>query len=272
MKNHLLNHQAIPPDGTFTTSPQTESTTQAKRPKMTIVLVHSAWLGKWQWNAVVPYLEKEGHRVITPDLPGHGEDQTNPGSITMEDYIKQLIEIIDQENKPVLLVGHSFNGITISQTAELRPDKIHGLVYIAAFLLPKGGSFFKATQGVKDSEAVANFYLSEDQSAAFVKEAALHSAFAHDIPKEIFNEAKPLMVPEPAEPLTFALDTSKENFGRLPKYYIECTQDRAIPIAVQRAMYKDKVDKVYSLESSHTPNFSQPQALAEILIDIAQLW
>ena len=75
MKTHLLNHQAIPPDGTFTTSPQKESAAQANRPKMTIVLVHSAWLGKWQWNAIVPHLEKEGHRVITPDLPGHGEDQ-----------------------------------------------------------------------------------------------------------------------------------------------------------------------------------------------------
>ena len=100
MKTHLLNHQAIPPDGTFTTSPQKESAAQANRPKMTIVLVHSAWLGKWQCNAVVPHLEKEGHRVITPDLPGHGEDQTSPGSITMEDYIKHLVEIIDQESKP----------------------------------------------------------------------------------------------------------------------------------------------------------------------------
>lgn len=77
--------------------------------------MHAAWLGKWQWNAVVPYLEKEGFRVQAPDLPGHGEDTTPPGIITMEDYVNQLVEILDGEKQPVLLVGHSFNGITISQ-------------------------------------------------------------------------------------------------------------------------------------------------------------
>ena len=66
----------------------------------------------------------------------------------------------------------------------------------------------------------------------------------------------------------YELQITDENFGKIPKYYVECTEDRAIPIEVQRAMYKGKIEKVYTLNSSHTPNFSQPENLANILLEI----
>ena len=119
--------------------------------KETYVLVHSAWLGAWQWENVAKTLKENGHTVLTPDLPGHGSDKTSPANITMDDYVKTLTEIIDKEDGPVILVGHSFNGITVSRVAELRPNKVSKLIYITAFLLPNGGSFFGAVQGVKGS-------------------------------------------------------------------------------------------------------------------------
>jgi pimeloyl-ACP methyl ester carboxylesterase len=156
----------------------------------------------------------------------------------------------------------------VSRVAELRPKKVKALVYLTAFLLPNGGSFFKAVQGVENSTAVDNFYLSEDQTYALVKEDEIQHAFAHDIPQEAFEAAKPNMVPEPAAPLQYELQITEENYGSIPKFYIECTEDRAIPIAVQRAMYQDNVTKSYSIKSSHTPNFSQPEKVASILLDI----
>ena len=236
--------------------------------KETYVLVHSAWLGGWQWENVAKTLIENGHTVLTPDLPGHGRDKTSPANITMDDYVKTLTEIIDKEDGPVILVGHSFNGITVSRVAELRPNKVSKLIYITAFLLPNGGSFFGAVQGVKGSTAVDNFQLSEDKTYAFVIDDEVQNAFAHDIPKEAFDAAKPYIVPEPAAPLMYELQITDENFGKIPKYYVECTEDRAIPIEVQRAMYKGKIEKVYTLNSSHTPNFSQPENLANILLEI----
>lgn len=234
----------------------------------TYVLVHSAWLGGWQWENVAKPLREKGHLVITPDLPGHGQDKTAPDDITMADYIKTIVNILDLQEKPVILVGHSFNGITISQVAELRPKKVKKLVYLTAFLLPNGGSFFDAVQGVESSTAAENFYLSDDKTYALIKEEEIQNAFAHDIPKEVFDQAKPYIVPEPAAPLGYKLEITDENFGSVPKYYIECTEDRAIPIAVQRAMYEGNVVKSYSLVSSHTPNFSQPDKVAEILLNL----
>ena len=243
----------------------------AKNTQQTFVLVHSAWLGAWQWEQTAKTLTEKGHTVITPNLPGHGSDKTSPAEITMDNYIKTITDILDKQKDPVILVGHSFNGITVSRVAELRPKKVSKLVYLTAFLLPNGGSFFKAVQGVEGSKAVENFYLSEDQTYALVKEAEIQNAFAHDIPTEAFAAAKPYIVPEPAAPLSYELEITDANFGSVPKYYIECTEDRAIPIEVQRAMYKDQVAKSFSLASSHTPNFSQPQKLAEILLKIQKL-
>jgi len=96
--------------------------------KETIVLVHSAWLGAWQWEGVSNALTTAGYNVITPDLPGHGSDTTKPADITMDNYVMTLTDILDAQDEPVILVGHSFNGITVSRAAELRPNKVKGLV------------------------------------------------------------------------------------------------------------------------------------------------
>ena len=235
------------------------------------LLVHSAWLGGWQWEQVAKPLLEAGHYVFTPDLPGHGTDATPSSEISMERYVKTITDLLDTQKESVILVGHSFNGITISRVAELHPEKIEKLVYLTAFLLTEGGSFFKAVSGVEGSKAVENFYLTENEEYALVKEAEMHNAFAHDIPLEAFEAAKPSIVPEPVAPLGYELEITDKNFGMLPKYYIECTEDRAIPIAVQRSMYQGKVEKVFSLNTSHTPNFSQPGELAKILLEIAGL-
>ncbi len=235
----------------------------------TFVLVHSAWLGSWQWSAVKKEIENAGHRVIAPDLPGHGNSTIPAGDITMEDYVQTLTQILDSQTEEVVLVGHSFNGITVSRVAELRPYKVKSIVYLTAFLLPQGGSFFKAVKGVEGSLAVENFYLSEDQTQALVKEDKIHEAFAHDTPLETFNQVASKIVPEPAAPLSYELEVSEERWGKIPKYYIECTEDRAISISVQRSMYEGRVVKSFSLKSSHTPNFSMPDQLAKILLEIA---
>ncbi len=236
--------------------------------KKTFVLVHSAWLGAWQWKDLKNLLEAAGHKVFTPDLPGHGDNQAFYENITMEDYTREVIKLLDKQVTPVVLLGHSFNGITVSRVAELRPKKIACLVYLTAFLLPRGASFFSAVENVEGSTAVDNFYLSDDKKFALVNAERMHEAFAHDLPVDVFEKAKEFIVPEPAGPLEYELETTSENWGNIPKYYIECTQDRAIPVAIQRAMHHGVVKKSFSLESSHTPNFSQPQALAEILLNL----
>lgn len=98
-------------------------TEASSKKSKTCVLVHSAQLGAWEWQQVAKSLEAAGHTVITPDLAGHGSDKTPESEITIETYVNQLIAILDSLQEKAVLVGHSFNGITISRVAELCPKK-----------------------------------------------------------------------------------------------------------------------------------------------------
>ena len=82
--------------------------------KVPVILVHSAWLGGWQWEATMTHLNQDQLNPIAVDLPGHGQDSTPPNEITMDNYVDHLLDIIDHQSEKVVLVGHSFNGITIS--------------------------------------------------------------------------------------------------------------------------------------------------------------
>ncbi|MBA2524409.1 MAG: hypothetical protein H0V18_01305 [Pyrinomonadaceae bacterium] len=99
----------------------------------------------------------------------------------------------------------------------------------------------------------------------------MREAFAHDVPAEAFARVRPLIVPEPTTPLRETISVSEEKWGQIPRYYVECTADNAIPSDVQRAMYTAiPVKQVFSLKTSHAPNFSAPKELAGYLQIVAE--
>ena len=104
----------------------------------TFVLVHGAWHGAWCWDKLVPELEQLGHRAVTLDLPGAGDDTTPIPDISLASYVQRVVDTLDAQDKNVVLVGHSAGGVPITAAAETRPEKIRTLVYLTAFL-PKSG-------------------------------------------------------------------------------------------------------------------------------------
>jgi pimeloyl-ACP methyl ester carboxylesterase len=236
----------------------------------TFVLVHSAWLGGWAWERVARPLEAHGHRVFAPDLPGHGQDRTPAAAVTMKAYVRAVTDILDGLAGPAILVGHSLGGIVISQAAEERPESVSALVYLCAFLLPSGASFITATSGVKGSMVLDNLVMAKDGASVTIAESVLHEAFAHDVPAGEFAKAQPLAVAEPTAPLKTPLVVTDQRWGRIPRYYVECLQDHAIPPSVQKAMYSAiPVQRVFSMDASHAPNFSAPEQLASHLMEVA---
>jgi pimeloyl-ACP methyl ester carboxylesterase len=100
------------------------------------VLVHGQWHGSWCWNKVVPLLTAQGHRVTAIDLPGRGGDPKELAKLTPADYVSAVTRVLDASPEPVVLVGHSLGGGTVSLAGEARPEKIKRLVYLTAFLVP----------------------------------------------------------------------------------------------------------------------------------------
>ena len=104
----------------------------------TFILIHGSWHSSWNWHRVIPILENQGHKAIAMDLPGMGRDKTPINEVKMQSTVEKICRLIDSVDGNVILVGHSKNGIMISQAAEYRPDKIEKLVYLAAYLIPNG--------------------------------------------------------------------------------------------------------------------------------------
>lgn len=111
--------------------------------RATIVIVHGAWVGSWRWRNVADLLRDRGHYVFTPTLTGLGEREhlTSP-AVNLSLHAKDIANLIKYEDlKDVLLVGHSYGGMPVTQATELVPDGIiQSLLYLDAFCPDDGQS------------------------------------------------------------------------------------------------------------------------------------
>ena len=236
----------------------------------TFILVHGSWHSSWNWHRLAPLLEKMGHKAIAIDLPGMGRDKTPIKDVKMKDTIAKICSLIDSIEGKVILVGHSKNGIMISQAAEYRPQKIDTLVYLAAYLIPNGKT--QREYSLQDTMGILKPYVTmfDDLNAHTLQPEIYKEGLYADCDDYITELAKLLLSHEPVESSITALQLTPENYGTVPRVYIECTEDKAVTPFIQKLMYTETpCEKVYSMPTSHSPFFSRPQELADILCEIA---
>jgi pimeloyl-ACP methyl ester carboxylesterase len=232
----------------------------------TFVLVHGSWHGAWCWYKLVPRLEKLGHTVIAPDLPSLGRDRTPVNRVSLATWRRHVCEVVDGVPGQVVLVGHSRGGIVISEVAEHRPERIQTLVYLCAFLLGDGQCLADVAASDASSLVAPNVVMSEDKASSVVRNEVLRDAFYGECSDDDVALARLCLQPEATIPLTTPLKLSPEKFGRVPRTYIECLRDRAIPIGLQRRMQANwPCERVLALDTDHSPFFSRPDELAGLL-------
>lgn len=230
------------------------------------ILVHGAWHGAWCWAKVVPLLERAGHSVDVFDLPGLGEDPTPPQSTGLSAYAERVVTALDAASEPAILVGHSMGGMAISQAAESRPEKVRTLVYVAAFLPKDGQSLLDLAAGDPDAHVLDNGIVDESGALLSIRPEKRGDIFYGDCSDEVAREAAARLVPQFMGALSAPVRLTSERHGSLRRVYIECTMDRAIGVARQRQMVAaSPCAEVRSMEASHSPFLSQPQALAALL-------
>lgn len=236
----------------------------------TFILIHGSWHSAWNWHKVVPLLEKAGHKAVAIDLPGMGRDKTFIGEVKMKTTVEKICALIDSIESKVILVGHSKNGIMISQAAEYRPHKIEKLIYLAAYLIPNRKT--QREYSLQDTGGVLKPYVTPypELNAHTLQPAIYKEGLYHDCDNDITELAKVLLSHEPIESGITPLQLTEENFGSVPRYYIECTEDRAVTPFIQQKMYEETpCKKVYRMATSHSPFFSQPEKLTGIFCEIA---
>ena len=232
-------------------------------------MIHGAWHGGWCWDQVRRHLEDAGHRVVAPDLPGHGDDRTPTASVTLDAYAERVCEVLDAQAEPVILVGHSMGGVVITAAAERCPEKIRALVYLCAFI-PGNGDTLMSITGL-DATSVLNSHLviAEELGYATVRDEGIVPSFYARCSDADVALAKSRLVPQALAPLAVPITVTPERAGRLPRYYVECTEDGAIPIALQRKMIETHpCRRVFTLETDHSPFFSAVDELVDYLVQV----
>jgi pimeloyl-ACP methyl ester carboxylesterase len=236
----------------------------------TFVLLHGAWHGPWCWKKLIPLIESKGGKVIAPEIDWNNNNSVSLNDETTPAYIEDICKQIRMIGKPAVLVGHSMGGVVISQIAEVIPEHILLLVYISGFLLAND-------QCVNDTETLMTgsliqprLKLSKDKKNILVPTSILREGFYSDCSDDDYHFALSNICPQPVASFITPIKISQERFGKVPRIYIECLQDKAIPISAQKKMQRDfECNHVHTLESSHTPFFSKTTALYEILLNLA---
>jgi pimeloyl-ACP methyl ester carboxylesterase len=274
------------------------------------VLVHGGWHNHSAWDKVTPILEANGFAALTLDLPGAGANAIEPASlalrpfdpaafaaerspvagVTQEERTQAVVALVREaaslSERKVILVGHSAGGMTISAVAEQVPNRLLAVVYLAGFLVPNGMPLLAMLQHETLSSALAPRLFVGDPAAIGATRihagstdqayrSRLKAAFYGDVSEPEFAQAASRLHCDESNAGALApSQITPQRFGAVPRHYIRCTQDRAIPLAGQDHMIA-RVDAAiggktitHTLESSHSPFLSQPAALAKILIDI----
>ncbi|MEO8131917.1 MAG: alpha/beta fold hydrolase [Bryobacteraceae bacterium] len=233
------------------------------------VLVHGSWQGAWCWRRVVPPLLARGHEVIAIDLPGHGEDCSPPENVTMKDYVDRVVDAIHVSSAAPILAGHSMAATIIALAAELIPDHVRALVYVAG-LVPCNGLSMLASVGDFDPEYLAQLAWSPDRRTARMQAGGARRFLYSDSPPAAIESALPLFTAEPVAPYETPVYLTEANFGRVARYSIECLRDQVLPKTDQWGTRSaSPFACVYSLDADHSPFLSAPEELAETLHAIA---
>jgi len=248
----------------------------------TVVLVHGSWHWGGCFQKVANILAAAGHKVLCPDLATHGYDTTPVGTVRdIQQYTRPLREAVDACGEPVVLVGHSLGGVSCSYIAEELPEKVEKIIYLAGFMCAEGKSAndYIFSDAYSNDPAAAELYklLSADPAGtrlALDNPALLKAAFYADCSDHDIAVARSNVVAiTPAAPSAWAMRTTPGRSREIPRFFIECAKDKAIPLAVQRLMQEEAKRanatlSVLTLDSSHSPFFSSPTEVSGMIAKI----
>jgi pimeloyl-ACP methyl ester carboxylesterase len=229
------------------------STAAMAAPIRNVVLVHGYFADGSGWQAVAKILTRDGYNVTVVQEP----------ETSFADDVKATSRVVDAQDGPSILVGHSYGGAVITEAGS--DAKVAGLVYVAAFQPDAGESAMELAKKMpgasKAIKATADGYL-------YLDPASFHADFAADVPAA---EAQFMSVSQvmPAA-ASFGTPISTPAWKTKPSWAVVATADRAINPDLERFMTKRAGSKTIELNSSHVAYISHPKEVAKLIEQAAE--
>jgi pimeloyl-ACP methyl ester carboxylesterase len=228
-------------------------------PKPTIVLVHGAWADASSWDRVARRLQDQGYTVIAPANPLRGV-QTDSA------YLSSVLATI---TGPIILVGHSYGGVLITNAATGNPN-VKALVYVAAFAPDLGetvGQILAMNPGTQAAPPNLTFRPYPGGVDTYIAPSAFHDVFCADVPADtaavMAATQRPINVAALGEP------SGTPAWKTIPSWYLVASNDQAIPPATEQFMAKRAGATTVEIASSHVAMISHPAAVTDLILDAA---
>jgi pimeloyl-ACP methyl ester carboxylesterase len=215
-----------------------------------IALVHGGFVDGSGWEDVYRILKKGGFRVSIVQNP----------TTSLADDVAATKRVIAEQNGPVILVGHSYGGVVITEAGN--DSRVSGLVYIAAFAPDRGQSVATLIKEPPPGAAVPPILPPQDGFLALDK-AQFAASFAADVAPEKADFMANSQVPWGLDALNGAV--TEPAWKAKPSWYLVATDDRMIPPVAQSAMSKRAGSSVVEVKGSHAVYVSQPEAVADLI-------
>jgi pimeloyl-ACP methyl ester carboxylesterase len=215
-----------------------------------IVLVHGGFVDGSGWESVYNLLKKDGYSVSIVQNP----------TLSLADDVAVTKRVVRAQNGPVILVGHSYGGVVITEAGN--DPKVAGLVYIAAFAPDKGESVSTLIKDPPPGAPVPPILPPED-GYLFLDRARFPASFAADVDAEKAAFMADSQVPWGVEALGGTI--SEPAWKTRPSWYLVATEDKMIPPPAQRLMSKRAGSTVVEVAGSHAIYVSQPGAVAALI-------
>jgi pimeloyl-ACP methyl ester carboxylesterase len=213
-----------------------------------VVLVHGAFVDGSGWNAVAQILERDGYRVNIVQQP----------ETSLEEDVAATKRVLDQQDGPTVLVGHSYGGVIISEAGN--NPHVEALVFVAAFQPDKGESL--ASLGASMPPASTAVTPTPD-GFLFIAPAAFHADFAADLPAAKADRMSRSQVPLSLQAASATVTSPAWKTKR--SYAVIATEDRSLHPDLQRRMYKRSCTIATEVAASHAVYISQPAAVAAVI-------
>ena len=269
------------------------------------VFVHGAWHSSGQWAATQRALAGLGAASMAVDLPGHGFDAPLPtgylqpgqpgllteksalATVTMDDSAEAVLDTLRRarHHRRVVLVAHSAGGGPASLAAERAPELVDEIVYLSAFV-PAGRPRFFDYLGSPENATARGQSLNLGDPGGTGRRADQPALAGSRLRRGTAADPLPRHCPGPLRPLALGAEPRSaagdphhpghrdpQRWGRVPRTFLRCADDRALPTAVQDLMIAE-ADRampgnpftVRTLPGSHSPFAARPRELAAALL------
>ncbi len=226
----------------------------ARQNASNVVLVHGGFVDGSGWEEVYRLLRRDGYGVSVVQNP----------TTSLADDVAATALILEAQDRPVLLVGHSYGGVVITEAGN--DPKVAALVYVAAFAPSEGESVDALIRNPPPGAPVPPILAPRD-GRLFLDPAKFHAAFAADLDADKAAFMADSQVPWGVDALRGTI--SKAAWRTKPSWYLVATEDRMIPPAAQRIMAERAGATTVEARGSHAIYVSQPKAVMALIAQAA---